>query len=126
MARSENEKRTRMPAKRNTGGSPAERQNKTTPVSNNTPATNAPGRMMPALRMDERNFDMVVDGVPYSVRSVPFLFNDEPRFRVCINGGTEHLFTWDSQAGMLRAIDDESSTIPSVVEEALSERLQSK
>ena len=84
-----------------------------------------PGKKIPAFRGGERNFDLVVDGVPYSVRSTSFLFNEELRYRVRINEGTEHLFTWDSQAGMIRAIDDESSTLPSVLEQALNERLRS-
>ena len=71
-----------------------------------------------------RNFDLVVDGVPYSIRSIPFLFNDESRFRIILNGSSEHVFTWDSQINMLRAINDDSSVLPAGLEEALSEKLQ--
>ena len=124
MARRD-EKRQRPSAKRHRGGSPSEKQSKTTD-SRAHRSNPSPGKKIPAFRTHARNFDLVVDGVPYSVRSTPFLFNEELRFRVHINGGTEHLFTWDSQAGMIRAIDDESSTLPSVLEEALSERLRSK
>jgi hypothetical protein len=77
-------------------------------------------------RADERNFNLVVDGVPYMVRSIPFVFNDELRFRIIINGDTEHLFTWDSQVRMLRAIDDDASLLPDGLEVALSEKLQSQ
>ena len=125
MSRSGNENRRPQPGKRHRGGSPSEKQTKTTDSGSHR-SNPAPGNKIPAFRIHERNFDLVVDGVPYSVRSTPFLFNEELRFRVRINDGTEHLFTWDSQAGMIRAIDDESSTLPSVLEEALSERLQSK
>ena len=123
MARGKQENRDR-PGKHNSGGTPSEKQNNTRQAT--TARNSTPGKGGPAFRPHERHFDMIVDGVPYSVRSTPFLFNDELRFRVRINGGTEHLFTWDTQASTLRAIDDESSTIPSVLEEALSERLQSK
>ena len=77
------------------------------------------------IRSEERSFDLVVDGVPYLIRSIPVLFNDEIRFRVIINGDAEHLFTWDSQIKMLRAIDDEASGLSDRVEEAINEKLQS-
>jgi len=77
-------------------------------------------------RADERNFNIVVDGVPYLIRSIPIVFNDELRFRIIINGDTEHLFTWDSQVKMLRAIDDDASLLPDGLEIALSEKLQSQ
>jgi len=72
----------------------------------------------------ERNFDLLVDGVPYAVRSIPFLFNNELRFRIILNGASEHVFTRDSEIGMLRAINDDSSVLPAGLEEALSEKLQ--
>jgi hypothetical protein len=125
MARNESERRTKITDKRRESGPPAEKQNTTAPARNDRTAA-VPGKGMPAFPMHEKNFDLVVDGVPYSIRSIPFLFNDEPRYRVCVNGRAEHIFTWDSQANILRAIDDESSSIPSVLEEALSERLRSK
>jgi hypothetical protein len=74
----------------------------------------------------EKNFNLLVDGVPYTVRSIPFLFNNEFRFRVILNGTSEHVFTWDSEIGMLRAINDDSSVLPAGLEEALSEKLQSQ
>lgn len=78
------------------------------------------------LRHHERNFGLVVDGVPYTVRSIPFLFNEELRFRIILNGTSEHVFTRDSQIGMLRAINDDSSVLPAGLEEALSDKLQSQ
>lgn len=76
------------------------------------------------FRHHERNFGLVVDGVPYTVKSIPFLFNEELRFRIILNGASEHVFTRDSQIGMLRAINDDSSVLPAGLEEALSEKLQ--
>jgi hypothetical protein len=71
-----------------------------------------------------KNFDLVVDGVPYTVKSIPFSYNDELRFRIILNGNTEHVLTWDPQIGLLRAINDDSSVLPVGLEEALSEKLR--
>lgn len=76
--------------------------------------------------MHDRRFDLVLDGVPYFIRSIPFLFNDEWRFRISINGEMEHLFTWDYSSNMLRAIDHDSSTLPAGLEEAVSNKLRSR
>jgi hypothetical protein len=74
--------------------------------------------------MAEHNFDLVVGGVPYSVKAEPFEFNTETRFKVRYNGGDEHIFTWDSSIGRLTAIDDDAGLIPDDVERAIAERLQ--
>ena len=74
----------------------------------------------------EKRFNILVDSVPYMVKATPFTFNEEIRYRVSFNGSPEHVFTWDSSLGQLRAIDDDSSTLPVNLEEAISERLQSK
>lgn len=76
------------------------------------------------LRADERSFELLVDDVPYFIKATPFSFNGETRFYIKINGGTDHVFTWDSELGQLRAIDDNASTLPLVLEEAISQRLQ--
>ena len=75
---------------------------------------------------NERSFNILVDSVPYMVKAVSFSFNGETRFRVSFNGSPEHVFTWDSSLGQLRAIDDDSSTLPDNLEVAISEKLQSK
>ena len=85
-----------------------------------------PVKKMPGFRTDVRNFNLLVDGVPYTVKSIPFLFNEELRFRIILNGASEHVFTWDSEIGMLRAINDDSSVLPAGLEEAVSEKLQSQ
>ena len=79
-----------------------------------------------SINTDERRFNLLVDSVPYIVSANPFRFNGEVRYRVSVNGGPEHVFTWDSSLGQLRAIDDDASTLPDNVEEAISEKLQSK
>lgn len=75
--------------------------------------------------MQEQSFELVVGGVPYMIKAVPFDFNTERRYRVRYNGGEEHVFTWDSSLGRMTAIDDDASTIPDDLENAIAERLQS-
>lgn len=77
-------------------------------------------------RGEERRFNLVVDSVPYLVKAIPFRFNGELRYRVSFNESSEHVFTWDSSLGQLRAIDDDASTMPDNLEIAISEKLQSK
>lgn len=74
----------------------------------------------------EKTFNLRVDNVPYVVTASPFSFNEEIRYNVRVNGNTEHIFTWDSELKMLRAIDDDAATLPDALEEAISTRLQSK
>jgi hypothetical protein len=76
-------------------------------------------------KTEGKNFNLLVDDVPYFVRAVPFSFNDEARFYISVNSGEEHVFTWDSQLKRLRAIDDASSILPDALEEAISQKLQS-
>lgn len=78
------------------------------------------------FRTDERTFNLVVDDVPYLIKASPFTFNGTSRFYVNINGGDDHIFTWDSELAGLRAIDDNASILPDALEEAISHKLQSK
>jgi hypothetical protein len=73
--------------------------------------------------MAEQRFELLVDGVPYSVTASPFEFNAETRYKVQYNGN-EHIFTWDSQLGRMAPIDDDSSEIPDNVESEIARRLQ--
>lgn len=81
---------------------------------------------VPERHEKTRNLDLVVDGVPYTIMATPFSFNEEIRFRININGTSEHVFTWDPQISMIRPINDDSSVLPPGVEEALSEKLYSQ
>ncbi|HEU4471044.1 MAG TPA: hypothetical protein VFR58_08175 [Flavisolibacter sp.] len=74
--------------------------------------------------MAEQRFELLLDGVPYSVTASPFEFNAETRYRVLYNGN-EHIFTWDSSLGRLAPIDDDAGIIPDNLEEAIAQRLQS-
>jgi hypothetical protein len=84
-----------------------------------------PGRESKPSRGNEKNFNILVDNVPYIVTATRFTFNGEVRYKVSFNGSSEHVFTWDSSLGQLRAIDDEASTMPDNLEIAISEKLQS-
>jgi hypothetical protein len=92
---------------------------------NNKPGTAREEEKIKPVRKEERSLDLVVDSVPYLVKVSPFTFNDEVRYYISVNGGEQHVFTWDSEVSGLRAIDDSSSRIPSALEEEISLRLQS-
>jgi hypothetical protein len=108
--------------KRHTVGSPSVNESLHEMVNRNAEPTGRSTRS----GSDQRTFDLLVDDVPYFVRAAPFSFNGETRFSVCINDGREHIFTWDRDVKGLRAIDDDASTLPDSVEEAISQRLQSR
>jgi len=72
----------------------------------------------------QKTFSLLVDKVPYDIKIVPFVFNNEKRFYVGINGSPEHIFTWDSEIKRLRPIDDGSSIIPDILEEVISQKIQ--
>ena len=98
-------------------------QNKTKDTSadrNNGIAT----KKTKSIRTDERNFDLLIDGVPYQIKCIRFFFNEELRFNISVNGNPVHVFTWDSELGGFRAIDDSASSLPAGLEEAISEKLQ--
>lgn len=106
-----------------TGGEPSTKQEKIFSQDANR------NRAVPVKRLSlsstgEKNIDLVLDGVPYSIKALAFLFNDEWRFKVIINNDMNHIFTWDSEAGLIRAIDDEAAALPAGLEQAISEKLQ--
>jgi hypothetical protein len=69
------------------------------------------------------SYDLMVDKVPYHIRVTPFLFNEEKRFRISVNGDSGHVFVWDPEIVGLHAIDDDASTLPNSLEKAISDRL---
>lgn len=109
--------------KRLTGGQTSEKQDKTKDTSADR-NTGIAKKKTKSIRTDERSFDLLVDGVPYQIRSVPFFFNQELRFNISVNGNPTHIFTWDSELGSLRGIDDSAGSLPAALEEAISEKLQ--
>lgn len=83
----------------------------------------------PASNDDRRSanfstFDLNVDDVPYVVEAKTFDFNDEQRYYIRVNGGEDHVFTWDAQLHRFRSLDD-ASDIPDTLEEAISRKLES-
>jgi hypothetical protein len=110
--------------KRPAGGGPSEPQDLASQIDRNS--TSRPEEQARSIDTNERRFSLLLDSVPYMVAAKPFRFNGEVRYRVSVNGGFEHVFTWDSSLGEFRAIDDEASTLPDNLEEAISGKLQSK
>jgi hypothetical protein len=109
-----------------TGGWPSESQDQSLASEFHRNTASSPRAQAGSINTNERRFNLLVDSVPYIVSAKPFRFNEEVRYSVSVNGGSEHVFTWDSSLGQLRAIDDDASTLPDNVEEAISEKLQSK
>lgn len=72
---------------------------------------------------NEEAFDLIVDKVPYLIRVTPFLFNDEKRFRISVNGDNGHVFAWDPDIVGLHALDDDASVLPDSLEKAISDKL---
>ena len=72
-------------------------------------------------------YNILIDKVPYLVNAEPFTFNGEQRYYVSVNGGPDHVFTWDSELKRLTAIDTDAdaATLPDALEEAISNKLQS-
>lgn len=73
----------------------------------------------------EHSFELLVDKVPYRVTAAPFSFNEQTRYRVTYNGGTDHIFSFDPSLGRLAPLDDDAGTMPDSLEVAIAERLQS-
>src|SRR5688572_25658153 len=79
------------------------------------------GRKEPASdqRKQDRNnktFNLSVDDVPYVVETKAFTYNEEERYYVRVNGGPEHVFTWDPEVHQFRAIDDDATMMPASLE----------
>lgn len=74
--------------------------------------------------MANHSFQLLLDGVPYEVKAVPFQFNEGTRYTVTYNGSEEFIFAWDNSASQYIAIDTDSSEIPANVETAIAQQLQ--
>jgi len=73
---------------------------------------------------DRKTYNFLIDEIPYVVTTEPFEFNGEQRYYVSVNGGPDHVFTWDSEIGQLTAINEEASTLPEALELEISNKLQ--
>jgi hypothetical protein len=74
--------------------------------------------------MAEQRFELLVDGVPYSIEASSYEFNAETRYRV-FYAGNEHIFSWDPSMGRLAPMDDDAVNIPGNLEEEIARKLQS-
>jgi hypothetical protein len=109
--------------KHHSGGESSVKQKKTVDSTADR-NTGKPKEKVKSLRVMERSFSMVVDDVPYFVKVTPFPYNAETRFYINVNGGDDHVFTWDAEIRRLRAIDDSAWLLPDVLEDAINEKLQ--
>jgi hypothetical protein len=75
---------------------------------------------------DRKLYELLVDEVPYLVSTEAFTYNGEQRYYVSVNGGPQHVFTWDADLKRLNTLDtdEDSATLPEALEEAISNRLQ--
>lgn len=75
--------------------------------------------------MKNNNFDLLLSGVPYQVKTAPFDFNAEKRYRISYNESPEYIFAWDSEMQQYKSISDEEEILPADLEQAISEKLVS-
>jgi hypothetical protein len=109
--------------KYHSGGGSSVKQKKTTDTTADRNAPKAKEKIR-SLRVAGRSFNLLVDDVPYFVKVNPFPYNDETRFYINVNGGDDHVFTWDADIRRLRAIDDAAWLLPDALEDAINEKLQ--
>ena len=64
-----------------------------------------------------------MDGVPYRIEVEPFSFNDQVRYNVSIDPGAKHVFVWDTDVELFRAIDKDAAILPVALEKAISAKL---
>ena len=75
------------------------------------------------IQAGKTSFDVTVNKVPYHIDALPFLFNEEKRFEIRVNGDEGHVFAWDRGIVGLRSLDDEAATLPEELERAISDKL---
>ena len=115
---------SRSGTREQTGGNVSISQPATLDPSANRDMGIATGKLK--TEQDEKNFNLLVDDVPYFIKATSFSFNEEKRFYISVNDGTDHVFAWDSQVGRYRAIDDSASILPDALETEISGHLQSQ
>lgn len=70
-----------------------------------------------------QSFSINIDNVGYDVVVTPIMINGEKRFIININNSGDHIYVWDEQIQSLRALDQEASVIPVVLEKTISDKL---
>jgi len=71
----------------------------------------------------EKNFEFLVDKIPYQIKVTSETFNDEQRFRIKVNGDEGHIYAWDPETVSLQALDDDAAILPDGLEKAISDKL---
>ena len=61
---------------------------------------------------NERKFNLNVDGVGYTVTAIPFDYNNQVRYNVCVNDEDSAIFAWDSEMSMFKSLSDNTSIYP--------------
>ena len=79
--------------------------------------------MKDSTQSREKNFEFLVDKIPYQIKVMPETFNDEQRFRIKINGDEGHIYAWDPETVSLQALDDDAAILPDGLEKAISDKL---
>jgi hypothetical protein len=70
-----------------------------------------------------KNYEFLIDNIPYRVKVTPDNFNDQPRFIIEVNGDDGHLYAWDREQVSLRALDDDAVTLPDALDKAISDMI---
>ena len=72
---------------------------------------------------NERKFNVLLDGVGYTVAATPFDFNSQVRYNVKVNQGDPAVFVWDTEMSMFKSLDDDTSTLPDGLMRAINDEL---
>lgn len=71
---------------------------------------------------DKVIFNLSVEDGAYIVKALPFLFNQQTRFYVSVNGGKEHVFAWDAKKESFTDLSGDH--LSPALESAVGDKLQ--
>lgn len=66
--------------------------------------------------MDAIYMTFEIDGLPYEIKAVPCLYNNEIQYLVSLNGGEDVIFVFDSDLGRYSAQGNNAIDIPDYVD----------
>ena len=78
---------------------------------------------IPGNSKNQRRFNVIVDGVGYSISVSPFTFNDQIRYNVGVNEEDPAVFAWDSDMSMFMSLSDDTILLPDGLLQAINEEL---
>ncbi len=67
-----------------------------------------------------KRFNVIVNGVGYSLSATPFNFNDQVRYNVQVNEEDPAVFAWDSEMSMFKSLSDDTSILPDGLMQAIN------